>query len=229
MTEEMSFQVSLENCQEFSVPDEGGKFIPPARNGEWKRSGEWFCASLWWHHESTLARRSQTSSEVTISLHITVYQTSNMIWFAVTLHSTSLSMGRDKLLDLSHLVRTRSNSPGNLRIKTLTRESRCLSGIFFFWPTWDGFVPIHFLRSLFKLQLSNATKFLYFLHAKTHVCVIFISNVKLTNDNGWSGGCWWSGGHDFSDKTLFRAATEQVALWNRETFGIVLACKQPSY
>ncbi len=39
----------------------GGKFIPPARNGEWKCSGKWFWASLWWHHEATLARRSQTS------------------------------------------------------------------------------------------------------------------------------------------------------------------------
>ncbi len=61
MTEEMSFQVLLENCQGLSIPDEGGKFIPPARNGEWKRSGEWFCASLWWHHEALLTRRSQTS------------------------------------------------------------------------------------------------------------------------------------------------------------------------
>ncbi len=61
MTEEIGFQVSLENCQGFSIPDEGGKFIPPARNGEWKRSGEWFCASLWWHHEASLTRRSQTS------------------------------------------------------------------------------------------------------------------------------------------------------------------------
>ncbi len=34
MTEEMSFQVSLENCQGFSIPDRGGKFIPPARNGK---------------------------------------------------------------------------------------------------------------------------------------------------------------------------------------------------
>ncbi len=58
MMEEMSFQVSLENCQGFCITDEGGKFIPPARNGEWKRSGERFCASLWWHHEATLARRS---------------------------------------------------------------------------------------------------------------------------------------------------------------------------
>ncbi len=33
-TEEMSFQVSLENCQGFSIPDRGGKFIPPARNDE---------------------------------------------------------------------------------------------------------------------------------------------------------------------------------------------------
>ncbi len=49
MTEEMSFQVSLENGQGFSIPDEGGKIIPPVRNGEWKRPGEWFCASLWLH------------------------------------------------------------------------------------------------------------------------------------------------------------------------------------
>ncbi len=34
MMEEMSFQVSLENCQGFSSPDEGGKFISPAKNGE---------------------------------------------------------------------------------------------------------------------------------------------------------------------------------------------------
>ncbi len=61
MTEEMSFQVLLENGQGFSIPDEGGKLIPPARNSEWKRSGEWCCASLWWHHEALLARRSQTS------------------------------------------------------------------------------------------------------------------------------------------------------------------------
>ncbi len=40
---------------------EGGNFIPPARNGEWKSSGEWFCASLWWYHEASLTRRSQTS------------------------------------------------------------------------------------------------------------------------------------------------------------------------
>ncbi len=37
MTEEMGFQVSLENCQGFSIPDEGGKSIPTARNGESKR------------------------------------------------------------------------------------------------------------------------------------------------------------------------------------------------
>ncbi len=35
MTEEMSFQVSLKNCQVFSILGEGGKLIPPARNGEW--------------------------------------------------------------------------------------------------------------------------------------------------------------------------------------------------
>ncbi len=40
MTEEMSFQVLLENYQGFSIPDGGGKFIPPARNGEFKFSGE---------------------------------------------------------------------------------------------------------------------------------------------------------------------------------------------
>ncbi len=34
MTEEMSFHVSLENSQGFSIPDGSGKFIPPARNGE---------------------------------------------------------------------------------------------------------------------------------------------------------------------------------------------------
>ncbi len=43
------------------VSDGGGKLIPPARNGEWKRSGLWFWASLWWHHEASLTRRSQTS------------------------------------------------------------------------------------------------------------------------------------------------------------------------
>ncbi len=48
MTEEMSFQVTLANCQGLSIPDGGGKFIPPVRNGEWKHSGKWFCASLWW-------------------------------------------------------------------------------------------------------------------------------------------------------------------------------------
>ncbi len=60
MTEEISFLVSLEDWQGFSIPDGGGKFIPPARNSEWKRSGEWFCASLWWY-EASLTSRSQTS------------------------------------------------------------------------------------------------------------------------------------------------------------------------
>ncbi len=32
--EEMSFQVSLENCQGLRIPDGGGGIIPPARNGE---------------------------------------------------------------------------------------------------------------------------------------------------------------------------------------------------
>ncbi len=34
MMEEKSFQESLENCQGLSIPDRGGKLIPPARNGE---------------------------------------------------------------------------------------------------------------------------------------------------------------------------------------------------
>ncbi len=42
VTKEMSFQVSLENGQGFSIPDRGGKFIPPARNGERKSSGKRF-------------------------------------------------------------------------------------------------------------------------------------------------------------------------------------------
>ncbi len=58
---EMSFQLSLENVQGSSGPDGGGKFIPAARKGEWKGSGEWFWASLWWYHEASLTRRSQTS------------------------------------------------------------------------------------------------------------------------------------------------------------------------
>ncbi len=33
-TEEISLQVSLENFKGLSIPDGGGKFIPPARNGE---------------------------------------------------------------------------------------------------------------------------------------------------------------------------------------------------
>ncbi len=60
---------------------EGGKerhsFTPPTNNscrywesnivvntgggGGGGRTGEWFCPSLWWNHEATLARRSQTS------------------------------------------------------------------------------------------------------------------------------------------------------------------------
>ncbi len=58
-TEEMSFQVTLEYWQGSSSPDGGGKIIPPARNGERECSGKGFCASLWWYHETTLARRSQ--------------------------------------------------------------------------------------------------------------------------------------------------------------------------
>ncbi len=49
MTEEMSFQVSLENCQGFSILDRGGKFIPPARNGEWKRSGNVIVVLLYYY------------------------------------------------------------------------------------------------------------------------------------------------------------------------------------
>ncbi len=43
MTEEMSFQVSLEICQGFSIPDRGGKFLPSARNGERKRQYNILC------------------------------------------------------------------------------------------------------------------------------------------------------------------------------------------
>ncbi len=32
--------MSLVNGQGFSIPDGGGKFIPPVRNGEGKRSGK---------------------------------------------------------------------------------------------------------------------------------------------------------------------------------------------
>ncbi len=39
-TEEMSFQVLLENGQGSSISDRGGNLIPPARNGELKRSGK---------------------------------------------------------------------------------------------------------------------------------------------------------------------------------------------
>ncbi len=49
MTEEMSFQVSLENCQGFSILDRGGKFIPPARNSEWKRSGNVIVVLLYYY------------------------------------------------------------------------------------------------------------------------------------------------------------------------------------
>ncbi len=38
---EMSFQLLLENWQGSSIPDGGGKIIPPARNGERECSGEW--------------------------------------------------------------------------------------------------------------------------------------------------------------------------------------------
>ncbi len=39
-TEEISFQVLLEIFQGLSIPDRGGKIIPPDRNGELKRSGK---------------------------------------------------------------------------------------------------------------------------------------------------------------------------------------------
>ncbi len=57
MTEEMVL------CRLKIVRDSGWgwKFIPPARIGERECSGEWFLRLLWWHHEATLARRSQTS------------------------------------------------------------------------------------------------------------------------------------------------------------------------
>ncbi len=57
----MSFQLLLEDWQGSSIPDGGGKIIPPARNGEQECSGEWFWASLWWYHEASLTSRSQTS------------------------------------------------------------------------------------------------------------------------------------------------------------------------
>ncbi len=61
MLKEMSFQLLLEDWQGSSIPDRGGKIIPPARNGERECSGEWFWASLWWYHEASLTSRSQTS------------------------------------------------------------------------------------------------------------------------------------------------------------------------
>ncbi len=33
------FQLLLENWQGSSIPDRGGKIIPPSRNGEWECSG----------------------------------------------------------------------------------------------------------------------------------------------------------------------------------------------
>ncbi len=61
MTEEKSFQVSLENCQGFSIPDRGGKFIPPARNGEtFPLRKVILCLSVM-YHEASLACRSQNS------------------------------------------------------------------------------------------------------------------------------------------------------------------------
>ncbi len=55
---EMSFQLLLEDWQGSSIPDRGGKIIPPSRNGEWECSGEWFWASLWWYHKASLTSRS---------------------------------------------------------------------------------------------------------------------------------------------------------------------------
>ncbi len=39
LMKEMSFQLSLEKSQGFSIPDGGGKINPPAKNGEQKCSG----------------------------------------------------------------------------------------------------------------------------------------------------------------------------------------------
>ncbi len=61
VSKEMSFQLLLEDWHGSSVPDRGGKIIPPARNDERECSGEWFWASLWWYHEASLTSRSQTS------------------------------------------------------------------------------------------------------------------------------------------------------------------------
>ncbi len=58
---EMSFQLLFEDWQGSSIPDGGGKIIPPARNGERECSGEWCWASLWWYHETSLTSRFQTS------------------------------------------------------------------------------------------------------------------------------------------------------------------------
>ncbi len=40
MLKEMSFQLLLEDLQGSSIPDGGGKIIPPARNGERECSRE---------------------------------------------------------------------------------------------------------------------------------------------------------------------------------------------
>ncbi len=44
--EEVSFQLFLENCQEFGIPDRVVKIIPPAKNSELKHFGKSFCAFL---------------------------------------------------------------------------------------------------------------------------------------------------------------------------------------
>ncbi len=53
----MSFQLLLEDWQGSSIPDGGGKIIPPARNGERECSGEGFWASLWWFFEELAAEK----------------------------------------------------------------------------------------------------------------------------------------------------------------------------
>ncbi len=59
---EMSFQLLLENWQRSSIPDGGGKIIPPGQEQVKENVLESnFESSLWWYHEASLTSRSQTS------------------------------------------------------------------------------------------------------------------------------------------------------------------------
>ncbi len=80
----MSFQLLLENWQGSSIPDGGGKIIPPARNGERECSGEWFWASLWWYHEASLTSRSQTSGGDVLVDYLAAWKLlPNMSWWVM--------------------------------------------------------------------------------------------------------------------------------------------------